>query len=838
MRNSNQMNHPNLPRSAISPLAFTLAYQQYRSEASRNPFADTRLLTAARFWRANEAALHSPAYATYRLEDIPPVLDALNPDQLDDLRPSELEEVARFVERAGLVVSYSPPKDPPTSDSDDVGATQSSKSAKIWDHAARKWLYIGEASNAVDALLRGGLPFVIATDELASILADCSASDATEIPGIIATQVESSHPALAHWLRAFEAAWKTQREGGDANRAQCVLVEYDANGLPVRGRLRLLEGKVETLKRDAESDEVIFHHQVKSPDDPFVGTVYAAFEALRSLTFSSQRRRLSIGSNPDPVAGPCHPEERSDEGSAVRPRPNERPYRNKADPRYRGRFTFNRDGVEMYSGDSIGLSAFAVAFGDQWSHEVRAERRLIGQTVAFTGGIGPNGSLQPISADSLALKVERAFHSPITHLVVPESNRKAVEGAAELLREAHPRRRLHIIAVERPPDIIADKNIFHAEKLWPGEFVVRKAARYSRSVKVQVPVLVVLGYLLLSLIYPKAWIGFDREPRSLRLTGHGFVAQNSDGDRLWEKEFDCDCDTTKSLWTVGDLDADGHAEVAYLLNNSEQRLCDLIGTLFVYDHNGMERFRRRCCIKNEYPGDTVFPQQYTMSGLSMIRMRGRPLIMTCVVNSYPARSHIRFWTARGDSLGWYINAGYAAGNGLWVISPERDVLYGTGINNRVASACLFAISADSSYGASPPYTDSTLDLSKVHRGNQLHYLIFPQTPLCRVRAIYNGVFGIFAEAGGVIRVDVDEFGGQRNTGDSTAPVSYYLNLDCQLLRVRCTDNFIAAWNNRVARGELSAVDWSTYTDQLMGNVTHWTDSGWVTESQLRAVTVR
>jgi len=786
----------------LSPLAFTLAYQQYRSEASRIPFADTRLLKAAQFWRANAAVLDNPAYVTYRLEDIPPLLAALNPDQLDDVRPTELEEVAEFVERAGPIVIPSPAETPLSPDPANSVVGIPTASAAIWEHAARQWLYVGELSRAVAALERSGHSASIASDELASILADCDTHDTTEIPGIVASRVESSHPALARWLRDFDAVWTAQRVSGDANRALCLLVEYDANGSPVRGRLRRLEGKVDALKRDADSDEVTFHHQVKSPDDPFVGTVYAAFDVLRRI---DNRRAATVSTG----------------------------------PRYRGRFTFERDSGETYSGDSIGLSAFAVAYGDQWGREVHRERRLIGQTVTFTGGIGPDGSVQPISPDSLPLKVERAFHSPITHLIVPEANRKAAEAEAGLLRQAHPHRRLHIIGVERPSDIIADHNIFHTEKLWPGEFAIRKAAKYSRSVKVHVPVLVVLGYLLLCLIEPRAWPLFDRNPQYLHLRTDGFDILNADHTRIGSKTFPCECDTVESRWTVGDLDKDSRNEFAYILKAVETSPCSLNAVLFVYDDDNRRLFDRSCVILGEYPGDTSLQKPYRPGYVDFIDLGDSAIVRTGVTISNMARTHMKFWSRTGDQVGWYINQGFGGDPPGRIYSQGRDGLWLAAYNNRMknsagkAGQALFKLRPTGSRGVSPPYLPTPDgDVSKCQRGNQLQYIVFPPTDVVDVSVIpYAGIRGIVPEPDGGLHVAIAHGGPPHD-----AEVWYYVNREGRVWSLQEDDYFWPVRDSLVAEGKLPQVDHDRYRQSLLESVMYWTDSGWVTEGRLRRAT--
>jgi len=96
----------------------------------------------------------------------------------------------------------------------------------------------------------------------------------------------------------------------------------------------------------------------------------------------------------------------------------------------------------------------------------------------------------------------------------------------------------------------------------------------------------------------------------------------------------------------------------------------------------------------------------------------------------------------------------------------NDSLYATtgdnrfifmGINNRVGSSCLFVLSPDSCYGASPPYSDPHYDLESVRRGNQINYILFPPADLNRhYELLYNEPDHVDLELDDRIRVGIDE----------------------------------------------------------------------------------
>ena len=445
-----------LDAGGTSPLAFARDYQQYRAAASQTPFTDSRLLLAARFWTLRTDALGDEAFAPFWSEDIPPLLQALAGASLDDLLPEELEEIAAFLAYAARAFPDVAP-DP----------------GKVWEKAAEAWLYVGAAERALTALARVKRPgsesdsahtalpgasdqppchpersegsAVVPPESAVPLSAEIPEGvDVDALPSLLANRLAISDPALARWLRDFDARWQARRETGDPQRAHCLFVEYDSTGRPVRGRLRTLEGKIEPLKTGSESDELIFHHQVRSPDDPFVGTIYGALAALRQVT---SRRREFPRSDPLPSGEVDPAVVGSGEGHVGRASPTIL----SSGPRFRARFTLSGEGGEGYSGDSVGLAAFAVAYGGWWAGDLHRERRLIGNTVAFTGAVSADGQVEPVAGDSLQLKVRRAFFSPIDNLVVPEANRRDAEAAVEHCGSVI----LHVVCVSSASNIHA-----------------------------------------------------------------------------------------------------------------------------------------------------------------------------------------------------------------------------------------------------------------------------------------------------------------------------------------------------------------------------------------------
>ncbi|HWO58062.1 MAG TPA: hypothetical protein VNN55_10895 [bacterium] len=766
--------------SALSPLGFTRDYQHYRARAAAIPYRDTLLLQAARFWSERSAALGDPAYETFWREDLPPLLEAAGAPDFHDLLPDELEALAKFIERL-----------PP------LELTSGIAPPSLWELAAKKWLYVGEVERALRALSHTAIGAGVDVEPITSASDDpCEPHEWPQ--RLLERHGDHLSPSLVEWLKGVDSEWRACLDGGSPNRATCVVVEQDHSGRPLRGRLRILEGQLEKLNNGNGGHQVVFAHQLRSPDDPQIAGAYAALAALAGAESGTRRTEWK--------------------GPVGKPKPVS----------WRAGYVFIDAGRELHGGASLAFACFATGYGDLWSKDLHRARMLISHAVALTGALAPDGGSASISAESLACKVERVFYSPLASLAVPKSNRDAAEAAVTALHLRHPRRRLRIIAIDRAADLATDGNIMIPERVCPAEFALRAAAKYGRNVKVQVPALAVLAYLLLCLVYPKAWVGFDRNPACADYVGNRLVVMNAKSNELWSYQANLEMDQSHSSTVFGDLDGDDRPEVISMLTPRKQASSMRAGEMIAFDHDGTELFKRVPVIMGQYPGDTSILQQYDFGGLALIERETGSLILTVVLKSYPSRAHFMLWSAEGDLVGWYINAGYAGGPHAMIVDTVRSVLHVLGVNNRVPAACYFILPLDSCHGVSPPFADSVWNLRSVEQGNQIRYIVFPPTDVCIARREpYNGGLRLVNEAG-LVRVDVDELSLSAGSKDSTALVNYYLDERLTVVSARCSDLFRSIRNRLVSEGTLPPIDWREYQDALVMNVRYWSDSVWTT----------
>jgi len=378
--------------------------------------------------------------------------------------------------------------------------------------------------------------------------------------------------------------------------------------------------------------------------------------------------------------------------------------------------------------------------------------------------------------------------------------------------------------VEHIRDAIDNRNILRDEKVCIGEYVGRRAAKISRSVKVQVPILLVLAYLLVCLIYPKAWLFFDWNPEYVKLIDGELLVLNSDSTIVWTKTYECDELSNIYKPEIGDIDGDGKNEIGYMPRYEAD--CDDLPDhhFFIYDDDGTLLFKGNSIILDEYPGDSTYNLNYIGGKIIFVTLNYNSIIVSHAYRSYPARTHIRIWDCDGKDRGWYINSGFVdlKYSGDFNGDGQKELYFG-GVNNRTQNAVVFALKPDSSFGVSPPYTSEDYNLHEVLYGNQLIYIKFPQTDVLKHYSsrVYNTVHRVMLDSEASLRVDTKEI-----DDNDYAGITYLFNNNYELISAKANDLYnkrrveIPLGNNK------DQVPIDNYMDILTDSVVYWTHSGW------------
>jgi hypothetical protein len=761
---------------ATSLLEFARGFEQLKLRLRTQPAGDLRLLLLIDYWPSLKPHTGVTGYQSYFDEFVPILIDHINPKNLEDLLPPELHqllEVTLLLRRAESTRHYIETKN----NCIDLTSTE----------AARKYIYAGAFSEGLKCLARG-MEIKIPILELPESEEPLSE---IEFLKIIHAQLSTSDDPMVNSIGQILHDWEITHEALSFEEANCLFVERNEHDDQIRGRLRSLTGSAEYCRKGVKTDEVTFENRIKAPDDPFVGAVYGALEAVVSVLGRS--------------------------GMSAR---NEN--------HIRARFGITGSD-HTFTGDSIGLSAALVAYTQLLQPEVLKHERFIACEAAFTGGVDASGYLQPVNNDTLKTKISRAFFSPVRYLVLPHANLESARSFIAELESEYPRRRLFLAGARTLADVIGNRNIIRAEKVCTGTYVMRKAHTYGRLVKIQVPLLLLLLYALICIVYPKAWFGFDWNPENIRMSDGNdkMVVFNRDSDLLWDIDFDCS-PVLRLYAEASDLDADGSNEVLYIKRLTDDFPCLTSAQLAVHDDNGRLMFNRSCNIMGEYPGDSSNTQYYEARHLNIFQSMDGPVVVTNFAEDNPARSHLKVWSSDGELLGWYVHSGHVYNIMAEDVNGDGEKeLLGIGINNRAGGCGLFILPVKGSYGVSPPYEDVSVDLSDVQPGNQLHYILFPTSDLAQADSLpYAGAAHMAKLPGERLRVDILVESG------TAVWRSYYLDSKLQVYKISPSDIFWSRRQKFVEGGDLPPMELDSFCRWELERVRYWSENGWINKSPI------
>ncbi|MBU8934905.1 MAG: hypothetical protein KOO62_13040 [candidate division Zixibacteria bacterium] len=753
-----------------SPIQFAKQFARLREIIQASAASDLKLLQMFDFWPELKDHRDEPAYASYYDEFTPLVENFLTDTNLHDLSLDELTGLREMASDLSL-------KKP---------------ASLVVRRMAKVYCYVGEVDKALQlfAEIAGEQCNIPDSEIYLETLSEFERLQA------ICSKIPETYSMTKEMLCTIADEWESERGHLWFDRARCLFVEKNTNGKASRGRMRTLIGSAKMAEKNKNGDavgaatiEVTFENQITTPDDPFIGVVYDGLTAVRAMVTQ-------------PHSGILRGSDKS---------------------RIQARFQIE-DADHAFTGDSIGLAAALVAYAQLLKPDIARYERFISSEVAFTGGIDRQGRLLPVNKDTLSVKVERAFFSSVKYLVLPESNIVVARECVTILQEKYPHRDLQLIPSTHIGKVACDHNIVRAERVCMGQFVAQKAGQYGRMVKIQVPLLLALLWVLLAFFYPRffnPW--FDRNPKYVKVTTRGFEALNKDSIFLWDVEYECEGIEAIPKWQTGDLDGDGMNEIA--LAPKSLGPCDRNAVLHVYDSEGELLFERT--MVQRMPNDDV-GDQFVPSVISFQPLNDRHVIITVACRSGPARGHVRIWSRTGDSLVTYINKGFPGPSLLVDVDSngENEILF-CGINNPMASVCLFTLGDGPCNGESPPRAPGP--------GPEEVYLIVPPTGVSQqLVEQYNCVLGVSEEAPGRVRLIVCE----NISRIPRCDLYYYFDERMRVTSVLASDSYIAQWEAFVEQGLLPDESLVSVQARARDNVTYWTDSGWVTEGELRALEER
>ena len=232
-------------------------------------------------------------------------------------------------------------------------------------------------------------------------------------------------------------------------------------------------------------------------------------------------------------------------------------------PPVEGRLRFGGAPLQ-HDGDSAGLAVAALFCGAVLTHTRQRRRLHVRPTVALSGAVAADGSTTPVHGETLPLKVQTAFFSPQTRLVVPAAQRRAARAARDALQADFPDGTLEVVGVERLEALFYDRRLTRQRRVGR----VRHAAQRLWDRRGAVAAGTVIAVLLL--VIGRLLHGpIDRTPVRARFAGETLTVENAAGQALDQRRVGRDIvGRIRNGWALqgaafGDLTGNGGREVVW-----------------------------------------------------------------------------------------------------------------------------------------------------------------------------------------------------------------------------------------------------------------------------------
>lgn len=218
-----------------------------------------------------------------------------------------------------------------------------------------------------------------------------------------------------------------------------------------------------------------------------------------------------------------------------------------------------------FEGRSAELAVACLLYCKLYNHCDKKNKLSIKSDVAISGMISPDGNVQEVDPETLELKVEAAFFSPVECIVVPMQQHQEAEQICKELTSRFPGKKLKIFGIKTLDDVISDRRLTEFHQVSHIKYYSHKAWNnrgYFASIS--------LILILLTVIFRLSYGPIDQNPVSADFQGSYMHLLNSVGftiDKInvgentvnWANS--TSSKTQRTLHALSDISGDGSNEV-------------------------------------------------------------------------------------------------------------------------------------------------------------------------------------------------------------------------------------------------------------------------------------
>ena len=463
----------------------------------------------------------------------------------------------------------------------------------------------------------------------------------------------------------------------------------------------------------------------------------------------------------------------------------------KANNKYNVIYSFAKK-EPYYSGESLGLAMTLSALSSISQNNDYKNKYSLLQDYCATGSVAHDGTVNPISYQALATKINMVFYSPFKKVLIPKGNKASAIKELKKLKEHYPNRELELIAIANVKDAVTSDRITLKHKT----SLTDQVLHYWRYWKIATII------LLLGLVIANVIVQFtsDKNPVELRIAGSRIEVNNINHAKLWEYDFKYNLDIAYynqtdqnvSLYVFDDLNNDGKNELIFGKQCTEK---GEKGCLFVFDSKGQILWEY-----NKHPkmtfGEKSYNDIYSINNIKIHEFDGTKIIFVsfCQYIWYPSR--LVAFNVNGDFLGDYWNSGVSIIKNFIDIDEDGvDEIFLGGCNNEYNNGIIAVLEHDRIDGHSPQLREAYIP-KNIPKGTEKYYIKFPYPAELLTNSI----------TGSIIQVEIidDEIVLREKMDYYDSQCAFYtLNKKFEIINFAMNNSYIVNYNSRTGRDFLT-----------------------------------
>lgn len=496
---------------------------------------------------------------------------------------------------------------------------------------------------------------------------------------------------------------------------------------------------------------------------------------------------------------------------------------------YKGAISYEMTGAS-HDGSSANLAVSALWYTEIQSMAGIRERYRINSSTAITGDVDSKGNIKPVEPDSIDLKVQGAFFSWCSCLVVPYDQLRKFEKKRNQLHNKYPDRNLELIPVKHLKDLFYDRRVAIFEQTGRIAHTAKKIWRQRYSIA-SISTIIVLAVIIFGLVHGP----IDKNPTSYYFQGQYLILTNSNGSEL--KRIPIDRETVEyqnsgnyhiyqPLVAFYDITGDDINDVVWAsrgdfrsANTSEIQAYSVSGDSIIW--------------QTEFKMEYTFPRQsaHLQTGLRTNE------IGIIELDNYEVRvitlneSGIYFTSAvhsldifTGDIVSDYLHIGALFDMFLIDLTDNgTEEIILSGVNNAYWNAAVVVLDPLNLQGHSPLTPDYKPD--GVDQADEVHYILIPKTVIADyVTPVEKYNFArliLYDEVSNRVRIMVQESRRVFRDTDLTADILLYFDRSMRPAGVGTNDIYDIIARELYEEGSISTLPDYDYFESFQDSILYW-----------------